>query len=316
MTTDQQLAGELRETAWVDRCQRLADGIRRRALRHTIDHGGYLSQACSSAEIFGLLYGHQMNLGPSLGPEIPPPYEGWSEARDERVPGMVYNGGRAPDTDRFFLSPTHYALVVYAALIEAGRMGPSALDQFNTDGSRVEMIGGERSPGHEVNGGSFGQAISQAAGVAWARRLAGDTGRVWVFLGDGELQEGQTWEAVQSIAHQRLDNMTVVVDVNGQQCDGLTEDVMNLEPLADKFTAFGWQAIEVDGHDIEAMSRACETDHEGRPLIVLAYTSPFQGIPLLEERYPFLHYVRFRSEDERDRFRGALEELGSPGGAS
>lgn len=297
---------------WVGECRRIADGIRRRALAHTIVHGGYLSQACSSAEIFGLLYGHEMTLGPSLGPRVPPPYRGWLEARDERVAGMVYNGGRSPDTDRFFLSPTHYALVAYTALIEAGRMDQAALDQFNTDGSRVEMIGGERSPGHEVNGGSFGQAISQAAGVAWARQRKGDSGRVWIFLGDGELQEGQTWEAVLSMGFLHLDNVTVLVDVNGQQCDGRTDDVLGMEPLPEKFAAFGWSAVKVDGHDLEAMSRACATPHPGRPLAVLACTLPYQGIPLLEERYPHLHYVRFGSEEERSRYRQALGEMRSP----
>jgi len=297
---------------WVGECQRIADGIRRRALSHTVVHGGYLSQACSSAEVFALLYGHEMNLGASLGPAVPPPYQGWLEARDERVSGMVYNGGQSPDTDRFFLSPTHYALVMYTALIESGRMHESALDQFNTDGSRVEMIGGERSPGIEVNGGSFGQAVSQAAGVAWARREKRDTGHVWVFLGDGELQEGQTWEAVLSMSYLRLDNVTVLVDVNGQQCDGRTDDILSLEPLADKFTAFGWSAVKVDGHDMAAMSRACATPHAGKPLVVLAYTSPYQGIPIMEERYPNLHYVRFKSEEERARYRLALQEMQSP----
>lgn len=299
---------------WLEECQRIAEGIRRRALTHTIVHGGYLSQACSSAEIFGLLYGHQMTLGASSGPAIPPPYQGWVETKDERVAGMVYNGGRSPDTDRFFVSPTHYALVVYAALIEAGRLDPAALDQFNTDGSRVEMIGGERSPGHEVNGGSFGQAISQAAGVAWARRKNGESGRVWVFLGDGELQEGQTWEAVMSMAYLGLDSVTVLVDVNGQQVDGRTDSVMGLEPLIDKFQAFGWAAAKVDGHDLQAMNDACSAPHPGKPLMVLAYTSPYQGIAKLEERYPHLHYVRFKSEEERDAYRTALDEMQLPGG--
>ncbi len=294
---------------WIGECRRIADGVRRRTLTHTIVHGGYLSQACSSADIFGLLYGHQMSLGPSLGPGIPPPYEGWLETKGQRVAGMVYNGGRAPDTDRFFVSPTHYALAVYAALIEAGRMDDSALEQFNTDGSRVEMIGGERSPGHEVNGGSFGQAISQATGVAWARRRNGDTGKVWVFLSDGELQEGQSWEAVLSIAFHKLDNMVVFVDVNGQQVDGRTDDVMGMEPLTDKFAAFGWNAKKVDGHDMEAMSQACTDSRPGKPTVVLAYTSPFQGIPLLEERYPHLHYVRFKSEEEKERYKQALGEM-------
>ena len=298
-------------TNWIGECQRIADGIRRRALAHTVVHGGYLSQACSSAEIFGLLYGHEMNLGPSQGPAIPPPYRGWLEARDERVPGMVYNGDRAPDTDRFFLSPTHYALVLYTALIASGRMHESALRQFNTDGSRMEMIGGERSPGIEVNGGSFGQTISQAAGVAWARRQKGDTGRVWVFLSDGELQEGQTWETVMSTSYLKLDNLTVLVDVNGQQCDGRTDDILSLEPLTDKFAAFGWSAVKVDGHDIEAMSRACATPHRHKPLVVLAYTSPYQGISIMKERYPNLHYVRFKSEEERARYQRVLNSMQS-----
>lgn len=300
---------------WAIACRRMADGIRRRALAHTIVHGGYLSQACSSAEVFALLYGHAMTLGPSTGPMVPPPYEGWIEKKRERVPGMVWNGGRSAETDRFFVSPTHYALVVYCALIEAGRLDASALDQFNTDGSRVEMIGGERSPGHEVNGGSFGQAISQAAGVAWARRFRGETGRVWVFLGDGEWQEGQSWEAVLSMAFHRLDNMTLLVDVNGQQVDGRTEDVMGLEPLSEKLTAFGAVAVAVDGHDLEALDAACDTPHDGKPLVVLAYTRPYQGIPILEDRYPHLHYVRFRSEEERERYRAALAELERTGSA-
>ncbi len=294
---------------WLNESQGIADGIRRLALTHTVVHGGYLSQACSSAEIFGLLYGHQMNLGPSQGPGVPPPYRGWLEERSDRVPGMVYNGGRAPDTDRFFLSPTHYALVLYCALIEVGRLDDSALDQFNTDGSRIEMIGGERSPGVEVNGGSFGQAISQAAGVAWARRRQGDTGRVFVFLGDGELQEGQTWEAVMSMGVLNLDNVIVFVDVNRQQCDGLTDDVVPLEPLDDKFVAFGWNAVRVDGHDIKAMNQACAMPRNGKPLVILAYTLPYRGIPLLEQRYPNLHYVRFRSEEERALYREAADAM-------
>lgn len=298
---------------WVAECQSIAEGIRRRVLTHTIVHGGYLSQACSSAEIFGLLYGHAMNLGPSSGAPVPPPYQGWLEKEDERIPGMVYNGGRAPGTDRIFVSPTHYALTVYACLIEVGRMEDSALEQFNTDGSRLEMIGGERSPGHEVNGGSFGQAISQAAGVAWARRKAAETGRVFVFLGDGELQEGQTWEAILSMAFHRLDNMAIVVDVNGQQVDGRTSDVMSIEPLAAKFNAFGAMAVEVDGHDLASMAEALSIAHSGKPLVVLARTIPYQGIPILEERYPHLHYVRFRSEDERNRYRAALSEMPMPG---
>lgn len=304
--------GRLSNRNWRRDCQLIADGIRARALAHTIVHGGYLSQACSSAEIFALLYGHQMNLGPSGGPLLPRRHEGWKDGTDDHVSGMIYNGGRAPDTDRFFVSPTHYALVVYSALIESGRLAPGALDQFNTDGSTVEMIGGERSPGHEVNGGSFGQAISQAAGVAWARRRAGDAGTVWLFLGDGEIQEGQTWEAVLSMAFLKLENVKVLVDVNGQQVDGRVSEVMDLEPLERKFEAFGWAVATVDGHDLGALHEACATPHPGRPLVVLAYTEPYRGIPLLKDRYPYLHYIRFRSEAERTRYRDVLAAMQLP----
>ena len=153
--------------SWIAECQSLADGIRARVLSHAVVHGGYLSQACSSAEIFGFLYGRGMNLGPSEGALVPPAFAGApSAANSNHSSGMLYNGRRAPDKDRFFLSPTHYAMTLYASLIESKRLGQDGLSQFNTDGSTVEMIGGEHSPGHETNGGSFGQTISQAAGVA------------------------------------------------------------------------------------------------------------------------------------------------------
>lgn len=279
-------------------------------MSHTVTHGGYLSQACSSADVFGVLYGVAMNLGPSEGPMIPPPFSGAPSARNPlHTSGMLYNGRRAPNLDRFFLSPTHYALTLYAALIETGRLGENGLEQFNADGSSVEMIGGEHSPGHETNGGSFGQTISQAAGVAWARRAKGDTGKVWLFLSDGECQEGQTWEAVMSMAFHKIDNVNIVVDVNGQQVDGRTDEVMGLEPFQEKFSAFGAQVVKVNGHDLQAVRDAFNTPHQGKPLVVLAYTSPFQGIDLLRERYPNLHYVRFKDEAERDRYRQQLQVM-------
>ena len=204
--------------SWIAECQTIASSIRRRVLSHSVKHGGYLSQACSAAEVFSYLYTKGMNLGPSKGPLLPPPFSGSPSTNNvEQKSGMLYNGERHPDKDRFFLSPTHYALTLYAALIESGRLGEQGLEQFNVDGSTVEMIGGEHSPGHETNGGSFGQTISQAAGVAWARRKKGDKGIVWIFLSDGECQEGQTWEAIMTMSFYRLDNIKIVVDANGQQ---------------------------------------------------------------------------------------------------
>jgi transketolase len=279
---------------------RVAAGIRRRVLNHTLrNNGGYLSQACSSAEILAALYTTVMRLGPSEAPLMPRPFAGApGPDNPDSFTGGGYNGPRAPDLDRFVFSPVHYALVLYAALIEVKRLDENALMQFNKDGSTVELIGAEHSPGHEVTAGSLGQAISQASGIAMARRLKGDTGRVWVFMSDGELQEGQVWEAFQAASHHALDNLCVVVDVNGQCCDGKMTDVMRVEPLARRLSAFGAKVVTVDGHDIAALSDAAETDHLGAPLAVLAKTDPCRGIPLLAERAPKLHYVRFKSDKE------------------
>lgn len=296
--------------AWISECQQMANAIRRRVLGHTVEHGGYLSQACSSAEIFSYLYGHQMRLGPSVGPKVPPPYSTVVSARNRaHSAGALYNGVKTKENDRFFLSPTHYALTLYATLIECGRLDPNGLKQFNADDSTVEMVGSEHSPGIETTGGSFGQTISQAAGVAWARKRRGDTGIVWIFLGDGECQEGQTWEAIMGMSFHKLDNIKIVVDVNGQQNDGLCEAIGALEPLDAKFKAFGSEVVRVDGHDLRALDEAAQTLHPGKPLVVLADTSPVRGIDLLKERYPRTHYVMFRNEDERVRYRQTYAEL-------
>jgi transketolase len=294
-----------------ERARDVAIGIRRRVLEQTIRaNGGYLSQACSSAELLAMLYTHYMRLGPSLGMRIPAPFQGVPGAHNaHHVNGGVYNGAQAPGFDRFILSPTHYAMTLYAALVETDRMDAEGLAMFNADGSSVEMIGGEHSPGLEVTGGSFGQAISQAAGVALARKLRGDSGRVWVFMSDGEFQEGQVWEAVTVMAHHRIDNLRVVVDVNNQQVDGRMDEVMNIGSLHAKLEAFGAVAVEVDGHDLEALAEAGDTPHVGRPLFILARTIPYRGIDLLKERYPHLHYVRFKGDAERERYRTFLETL-------
>ena len=295
---------------WITDCQTIANAIRRRALNHVVKHGGYLSQACSAAESFSYLYTKGMNLGPSKGPLLPPRFSGSPSAKNrEQKSGMLYNGERHPDKDRFFLSPTHYALTLYAALIESGRLGEHGLEQFNVDGSSVEMIGGEHSPGHETNGGSFGQTISQAAGVAWARRKKGEKGNVWIFLSDGECQEGQTWEAIMTMSFYCLDKIKIIVDANGQQVDGRTDDVMALGNLAAKFEAFGAKTTTVDGHDLKALHQACVQSHHDQPLVVIANTEPFRGITLLKDRYPHLHYVRFKNEEERKLYANELDNM-------
>ncbi len=295
----------------VNKIEKAARGIRKRVMEHTLAHnGGYLSQACSSAEILAALYGSIMHLGKSEAPMIPLPFPGVpGKGNKNSFTGGAYNGPVGPEYDRFFLSPAHYALVLYAALIEAGRMAPEGLAQFNKDGSTVEMIGAEHSPGFEMMGGSLAQTLSQAGGIALARKRRGDKGRVWVFLSDGEFQEGQTWEAIQALAFYKLDNVGVYVDINGQQCDGKTCDVMCVEPFNKRVEAFGGRVEVVDGHDIQALAAASEPLQDSRPLFVLCYTDPCRGIEILEKRRPKLHYVRFTSPEEREEYRRYYETV-------
>jgi len=294
---------------------KVAQGIRRRVLEHTLAHdGGYLSQACSSAEIFASLYTGVMNIGPSLAPLFPPPFAGVPGPNNlHAFTGSEYNGAKSSAFDRFIMSPVHYALVLYATLVEVGRMSPEGLAQFNIDGSTVEMIGAEHSPGHEVTAGSLGQALSQAGGIAMARKLRGDTGRVFVFMSDGEFESGQTWETLQALRHHKLDNIVAIVDVNGQQCDGPITDVMTIEPLLDRITAFGVHATKIDGHDIDALSLAANSGRTGAPHVILAYTDPCRDIPLLNDRRPKLHYLRFKSSDERHQYQSFLAQQISTG---
>lgn len=298
--------------SWQAQARRVAHGIRRQVLELTIERNGcYLSQALSSAEILATLYTKTLNLSTSRGPAVPPEFPG--------VPGRngvghglgaAYNGAQEPDLDRLLISPAHYAVAIYAVLIETGRMARESLKQFNTDGSTVEMIGAEHSPGFELTTGSFGQALSQAGGIAMARRLRGDTGRVFVFMSDGEFEEGQTWEAVQALVHYGLDSVVVVADVNGQQVDGLTKDVMNIEPIMARIDGFGGHAVRVDGHDVDALDSAMNSrPPDGKPLFVLGYTNTAQGIPLLDERKPKLHFVRFKDEVEMARYRSFLDGM-------
>jgi transketolase len=130
-------------------------------------------------------------------------------------------------------------------------------------------------------------------------------------MSDGEFQEGQTWEAFMAMANHKIDNLTVLVDVNNQQVDGAMTDVMRIEPLPEKLTAFGAEVVKVDGHDVDAIIEATRVERAGRPLVVLCYTCPFQGLDLLKERFPYLHYVHFRSEEERERYRDLLNTMRS-----
>lgn len=296
--------------SWQDEVKRVAAGIRRRVLEHTIrNNGGYLSQACSSAEILATLYVKVMDLGKIKAPLVPKPFPGVpGPDNPDYFTGAAFNGS-GPDKDRFFLSPAQYALVLYAVLIETGRMAEEGLAQFNRDGSVVEMIGAEHSPGMETMTGSLGQGISQAAGIAMARKRKGEKGRVFIFMSDGEFQIGQTWEALQALSFHMLDNVVIYVDVNGFQCDGKMCNVMDVEPLDKRLEAFGARVFRLNGHEIRKLADAGSVTPDGRPVVVLCDTDAARGIEVLKSRAPKMHYVRFTSDDEKARYAAALEQL-------
>lgn len=291
--------------------QKVANGIRWRVLEHTIHHnGGYMGQACSSAETLASLYLAVMNLPKLQGPLMPKPFPGVpSKQNPNYFTGAMFNGGHEPAKDRFYLSPAQYALVLYAALIETGRMHEDGLKDFNKDGSSVEMIGAEHSPGMEVTSGSLGQGLSQAIGAAWARKQKNELGKNYVFMSDGEFQIGMTWEALQTMCHYKLDNVVVFVDVNGHQCDGSTTETMCLKDLVKKTEAFGHRAISINGHDIEALLKVKTMDHTGRSLFVFCETSPFQGLSEFAKNAPKFHYLRFKDSQEKQVYVEALKRL-------
>ena len=289
--------------------QKTAKSIRRRVLEHSIkNNGGYLSQACSSAEILAVLFEDLLNLSPVAAPLVPRAFPGTpSENNHHYFRGTDYLGEPGPDRDRFILSPTHYSLVLYAALIAAGRMAENGLDDFNKDGSVVEMIGAEHSPGMEVMTGSLGQGLAQAAGIALGRRLKKESGKVWVFMSDGEFQIGQTWETLQFLNHHELSNVQIIVDVNRQQCDGTVDSVMKLDPLADRLRAFGADVHVVNGHETNDLLAAGRVDSGRQAKVILAQTDACRNMDVMRQRAPKLHYLRFVSEEEKQQYSLVLQ---------
>jgi len=298
---------------WGTEVDQIARGIRMRVFQHTVEQrGGYLSQACSAGQIFGALYHGLMKLPPVEPPLMPDPWGGVPGPGHPARTGIKFNSNGLPGYDRFVMSPAQYALVLYAALIETGRMDEAGMRAYNQDGSSVEMIGAEHSPGMEVTTGSLGQGISQASGIAIGLRLKGETGRVFVFLSDGECQSGEFWEALQAASFHRQDNLILVVDRNGCQCDGVMGPVMNIEPFDDRFRAFGCVCVRISGHDPLALAAALETPHKDKPLAVVCDTDPCYQMEFLRERYPKFHYARFTRpgqwEEYRDRYEAMAKE--------
>lgn len=191
------------------------------------------------------------------------------------------------DRDRFVLSKGHCSPALYAVLAEKGFFPKEDLVSFRKADSYLEGHPSMRYvPGVDMSTGSLGQGISAAVGMAMAGKLDGKDYRVYSILGDGELQEGQVWEASMAAAHYKLDNLTAFLDYNGLQIDGRITDVMSPEPVAGKFEAFGWKVLKVDGHDIEkiieAINEAKRT--EGKPTIIIASTIKGKGVSFMENQ--------------------------------
>ena len=212
-----------------------------------------------------------------------------------------------PERDRFVLSKGHAVPALYVCLGMCGFFPREELATLKRLGSTLQGHPDMRKTcGLEANTGSLGMGLSVANGMALAGRVAGLSYRVYVLVGDGECQEGQVWEAAMTAAHYRLDNMTVIVDRNQLQAMGPTEERMRLEPLAEKWRAFGWQTSEIDGHDMGAICRALDEASKvtRRPSAIIAKTVKGKGVPFMEGK-PGFHNARL----DEEQFRAAIDAL-------
>lgn len=190
-----------------------------------------------------------------------------------------------PERDRFFLSKGHACPVVYSVMARTGYFPVEELLTLRKCGTRLQGHPSCKAlPGIEVSSGSLGQGLSIANGVALAAKLGKKAWRSYVLLGDGELQEGQVWEAIMTAAHYKLDNVCALVDYNGLQIDGNVESVMGLAPLTQKWQAFNWHTIEIDGHDLTAVLAAYEEakNTKGKPSVIIAKTVKGKGVSFME----------------------------------
>ena len=204
-----------------------------------------------------------------------------------------------PDRHRFVLSKGHAALALYCAMHGTGRLTADELDSFCTDGTQVAGHPEHILTGIDFSTGSLGHGLSMATGAALAARLQGSERRVYALMSDAECNEGSVWEAVMFAAHHRLHNLCAIIDVNGQQALGYTRDVLDLEPLADRWRSFGWEPREVDGHDHEALEEALAAPPEDRPRVIIARTVFGKGVSFMERRIEW-HYLPM-SDDEYQR---------------
>jgi len=253
-----------------DQLQTHAWRVRRFALRMGEVQGqGYVGQALGWADVLAVAWCHAMSIRPHE-----PEWEG---------------------RDRFLLSHGHYAIALYAALLEAGVLAEAELETYGADDSRLPMSGmATYTPGMEISGGSLGQGLAIAVGQALGLRMKGNSAFVYNSMSDGELDEGAVWEAALSASHHKLGNLINLVDLNRQQADGASHDILQFEPLVDKWQAFGWHVQRVDGNDLQAVIDAFDLARAvsgNQPRVILFDTLMGKGVPFLENRDKN-HFIR------------------------
>jgi transketolase len=263
--------------------ERRAYNIRRHALRMAQVQGqGYIAQALGVADVLAVSYFDALKYRPRE-----PEWEG---------------------RDRFLLSIGHYAIALYAVLIEAGVIPEEEIQTYGSDDSRLPMSGmASYTPGMEITGGSLGQGLSIAVGMCLGLKRKKSASFVYNLLSDGELDEGATWEASMSAASFKLDNLIAIVDVNNMQADGPSSNVLAFEPLDEKFRAFGWHVQRVDGNSIPALVSAFTTArslHHPQPRVIICDTRMGKGVDFLEARERN-HFLRV----EPDEWSKAVETL-------
>ncbi|HXJ82926.1 MAG TPA: transketolase [Candidatus Methylomirabilis sp.] len=209
--------------------------------------------------------------------------------------------------DRFILAKGHASLALYSVLRLMNRLDEPTFRTYCADGSLLGVHPEARLPGVDLSTGSLGQGLSVACGLAYGLRCRRQPSRVFVLMSDGECNEGQVWEAVQFAAHHRLENLTAVIDLNGVQALGFTRDILDSSPMAEKWRAFGWEAVEVDGHDLKELVPACATSGRGRPKVVVARTVQGKGVSFMEGKLEW-HYRNLTPELAAQ----ALAELQAP----
>jgi transketolase len=242
----------------------MAAKIRANTLEICRQRGGYAAQGVALADVTAALYFD----------ELRPDGDNWYH-------------------DRFVLSNGHDAIMTYAALAETGHYTMDELRTYNADGTTIDQSPIEGQLGFEITAGSLGQGPSQSAGLAWALRQQGSDKRVYCLFSDGELQEGNVWEGIMFAAHQKLSNLCLIVDNNDMQASGHAADVLGVEPVHDKFEAFGCKTRRVSGTDMqELLDTFDEARHTpDRPFVMICDTRLWDGIDCLQKQLPMAHYT-------------------------